>query len=175
MANWATTNLQKFSPPNLFLSNLWKFKIFLQINTLNSTFWYQASGNGVGCGYYGNTPGCYCLCRSKVVTPSVVLHSLRQSPSCRLSKPLHLERKETHVKTLLRNSYAVCVFQVSAFLQYYILAKVLKVAEPAYIARLYHSDVCHYISCCPMAKVLYMPKTKFNYRVFKKYKTYISL
>jgi len=57
------------------------------------------------------------------------------------------------------------VFKVTALLQY-ILAKVL-VAELVYIARLYYSDTCHYISCCTMAKRLYMPKTKFNYRVRK--------
>ena len=31
-----------------------------------------------------------------------------------------------------------------------------KVAEFVYIVRLYYSDACHYISCCPMAKVLHM-------------------
>ena len=40
---------------------------------------------------------CYCLGQSKVatVTSHMVLHSLRQSPPCRLPKPLQLEVQRT--------------------------------------------------------------------------------
>jgi len=48
--------------------------------------------------------------------------------------------------TLLLNSYVICVFRVSALVQY-IPAEVLKVVELVYIARLYYSDACHYICC----------------------------
>ena len=79
----------------------------------------------------------------------------------------------------LKPSYATPMQSVSFKYQHFIfLQKYLrKVAELVYyyIARLYYSDACHYISCCPMAKVLHMPKTKFNYRIFKKNKMYISL
>jgi len=48
------------------------------------------------------------------------------------------------------------------------LQKYLKVAELG----LYYSYACHYISCCPMAKVLHIPKTEFNIIGFKKTTTY---
>ena len=41
---------------------------------------------------------CYCLGQSKVVTPYMVFHSLRQSPSCRLPKSLHLEMQRTDMQ-----------------------------------------------------------------------------
>jgi len=96
-----------------------------------------------------------------------------------------------HVAIKEINSYPICIFKITALLIYVLYSIALavqqckvflqkylgKVAELDYIhvARLYYSDACHYISCCPTVKVLHMPKTKFNYRVFKKNKTYISL
>ena len=69
----------------------------------------------------------------------------------------------------------ICILKYQRFYNIFLQKYLGKVAELVYIAILYYSDACHYISCCPMAKVLHMPKTKFRYRVFKKNKTYINL
>jgi len=66
-------------------------------------------------------------------------------------------------------------FKYQYFYNIFLQKYLRKVAELVYIARLYYSDACHYISCCLMAKVLHMPKTEFIYKDFKKSKhNYIS-
>ena len=69
-------------------------------------------------------------------------------------------------------------FELTLLLKFYVIY-VFKsqhlVAELVYIARLCYYDACHYISCCPKAKVLHMPKVEFNYRVLKKNHPHISL
>ena len=65
------------------------------------------------------------------------------------------------ILTLLLNSYVICVFRNQHFNNIFLR----KAAELVYIARLYYSNACHCISCYPMAKVLHMPKTEFNYMV----------
>ena len=70
--------------------------------------------------------------------------------------------------TLLHNSYPnLYRLKYQHFYNIFLQKYLRKVAELVYIARLYYSDACHYIFCCTMAKVLHMPKTEFNYRVFK--------
>ena len=83
---------------------------------------------------------------------------------------------ETHpvnkapIKSSLTLPTKICILKYQHFYNIFLQKYLRKVAELVYIARLYYPDTCHYISCCPMAKVFHMPKTKFRYRVFKKNK-----